>query len=155
MLTGFNLNTTGIIYLVQNIVLGAFKSLYESDRKATSYTLIKKAGSAVEQYIKDNTKPHTQDKEKLEQDPNQDQKQDKPTQENEKDIIQSYIKTNELCSPLWLEYYDLGMSMATYKGLPDAYEKATGTITYHIQRIATHILCYFFKHLTVEQIATG
>ena len=81
------------------------------------------------------------------QDPNQDQKQDKPTQENEKDIIQSYIKTNELCSPLWLEYYDLGMSMATYKGLPDAYEKATGTITYHIQRIATHILCYFFKHL--------
>ena len=112
--------------LVQDIVLGAFKSLYESDRKATSYTLIKKAGSAVEQYIKDNTKPHTQDKEKLEQDQNQDQKQDKPKQKKEKpDIIQSYIKTNENCSPLWLEYYDLGMSMATYKGLPDAYEKAT------------------------------
>lgn len=142
--------------LVQNIVLGAFKSLYESDRKATSYTLIKKAGSAVEQYIKDNTKPHTQDKEKLEKDQNQDQNQDKPKQKKEKpDIIQNYIQTNELCSPLWLEYYDLGMSMATYKGLPDAYEKATGTITYHIQRIATHILCYFFKHLTVEQIATG
>ena len=138
--------------LVQSIVLGAFKSLYESDRKATSYTLIKKAGSAVEQYIKDNTKPHTQDKEKLEQEP----KQDKTKQEKEKpDIIQSYIKTNENCSPLWLEYYALDMSIKTYKGLPDVYEKATGTITYHIQRIATHILCYFFKHLTVEQIATG
>ena len=60
------------------------------------------------------------------------QKKDTATPDQDNDIIQDYINKNIQNS-----------------------ETANNTVKYHIQRIATHVLCYLFKHFSVHQIISA
>ena len=126
-------NTCNVIH---RIIDGAFKILYTTDRNATSYTLIDNTFSAVIQYVESSQKKDTAT-------PDQDQDQDN-------DIIQNYINKNIQNSLLWMLFFDFDTPLELLEGKDR--ETANNTVKYHIQRIATHVLCYLFKHFSVHQI---
>ena len=126
-------NTCNVIH---RIIDGAFKILYTTDRNATSYTLIDNTSSAVIQYVESSQKKDTAT-------PDQDQDQDN-------DIILDYINKNIQNSLLWMLFFDFDTPLELLEGKDR--ETANNTVKYHIQRIATHVLCYLFKHFSVHQI---
>ena len=73
-----------------------------------------------------------------------------PDQDQDNDIILDYINKNIQNSLLWMLFFDFDTPLELLEGKDR--ETANNTVKYHIQRIATHVLCYLFKHFSVHQI---